>query len=70
MILSFLIILVVNIILASTIKTMIPDFFVNRKRLVYFLVIPPAACIFILFLFIYNLVMGLDKSLNDYFKNN
>jgi cytochrome c oxidase subunit IV len=70
MILSFLIIFIVNLILASTIKTMSPDLFAERKAWVYFLMIPPTACIFIVFLFIFNLIIGLDKSLNDYFKNN
>jgi hypothetical protein len=68
MVLSILLILILNIIVASTIKTFSPDYFIGRKWLIYLLIIPPFAGIFLIILFLINLVIGLDKELRDYFK--
>jgi hypothetical protein len=68
MALSILITLILNIILASVIKTSVPDYFVGRKWLIYLIIIPPFAGIFLIILFLVNLVIGLDKELRNYFK--
>ena len=68
MVLSILITIILNIVLASTIKTMRPDYFLGRRWLNYVLIIPPFAGIFLVILFFVSLIIGLDKELRDYFK--